>query len=528
MFARITFLAAMLCAFSALAQQPTFIVKPYLQDAEPNSIVIKWETSANEESIVEWGETAKLGQKTTGKAEGVNFTESRLHEVRLTGLKRLTTYYYRVQTGKLKSDIYQFKTPPFAKDNQSFNMVSMSDMQIDSNQPDKFLEVVNDGILAYMKKQYGGEVPDNLALVMIPGDLVSRGREYTHWNDHFFRPAQQLFAQVPVYPVLGNHEDNSLFYFKYFTLPENGTPAYAEHWWYKDYGNTRIIGLDSNDKYRDMGAQKSWLRRLLNESAKNDDIDFVFAQLHHPHKSELWIPGETDFTGEVVKMLEDFSTKTGKPSVHMFGHTHGYSRGQSRDHKHLWINVASAGGAIDNWGEFEGRDYAEFSRSDDDYGFVMVEVDANEENPSFTVKRISRGNLANPKDNVLTDSVTVFKMNALPNAPRITYPANESVDITGLTVKASQFESQMVNAFHAASNWQISTTADFKTTIVDSWKQFENWYYNENRQAGDDLTDELIMRRLHPNTTYYVRVRYRDQHLNWSDWSEVVEFKTKD
>lgn len=349
MFARITFLAAMLCAFSALAQQPTFIVKPFLQDAEPNSIVIKWETSANEESIVEWGETVKLGQKTTGKAEGVNFTESRLHEVKLTGLKRLTTYYYRVQTGKLKSDIYQFKTPPFAKDNQSFNMVSMSDMQIDSNQPDKFLEVVNDGILAYMKKQYGGEVPDNLALVMIPGDLVSRGSEYTHWNDHFFRPAQQLFAQVPVYPVLGNHEDNSLFYFKYFTLPENGTPAYAEHWWYKDYGNTRIIGLDSNDKYRDMGAQKSWLRRLLNETAKNDDIDFVFAQLHHPHKSELWIPGETDFTGEVVKMLEDFSTKTGKPSVHMFGHTHGYSRGQSRDHKHLWINVASAGGAIDNW-----------------------------------------------------------------------------------------------------------------------------------------------------------------------------------
>jgi hypothetical protein len=520
-------LFAPLCAFAQ--KKPTFLVYPFLQDAQPNSIIIKWETSFGEESVVEWGETNRLGNKAKGKAESINFGESRIHEVQLTGLERLTTYYYRVITDGLRSDIYQFKTPPFPKDDISFNMVAMSDMQRDHNEPEKFAEMVNEGVLKYMKDTYGGEVPENLALVMIPGDLVVTGSVYSQWQEHFFKPAKDLFTQVPVYPVLGNHEQNSLFYFKYFSLPENGTGAYAEHWWFKDYGNTRIIGLDSNDGYRDISQQLSWLKNVLAETAKNDDIDFVFAQMHHPHKSELWIPGETDFSGKIVKMLEDFSTATGKPSVHFFGHTHGYSRGQSRDHKHLWINVATAGGAIDNWGEFEGRDYDEFTVTEDEYGFVMVEVEGNADNPKFTVKRISRGNQENPKDNVLTDSVTVFRLSVKPQQPSLNFPSeSSSVNPLNLTLKASQFQSDMSEAFHAASNWQIAENAGFERVVFDSWKQHENWYYKENRQEGDDLTDEKVTERLKPNTTYYVRVRYRDQNLNWSDWSEVVSFKTSE
>ena len=40
-----------------------FLIKPYLQDAEPNSIKIMWETTTEDESIVEWGTSQKLGQK---------------------------------------------------------------------------------------------------------------------------------------------------------------------------------------------------------------------------------------------------------------------------------------------------------------------------------------------------------------------------------------------------------------------------------------------------------------------------------
>ena len=108
--------------------EPQILVQPYLQDAEPNSIVIMWETSSGEESIVEWGATEKLGKKAAGKAEDINFSDSRVHTVKLEGLKRFTEYYYRVKTGKTKSDIFQFKTPPFSSDEESFNIVAMSDM----------------------------------------------------------------------------------------------------------------------------------------------------------------------------------------------------------------------------------------------------------------------------------------------------------------------------------------------------------------------------------------------------------------
>lgn len=518
--------ALLFASFSlCLGQRAELIVKPYLQDAEPTSIIVMWETNSGKESTVEYGTTPKLGSKASGKEETMNFGENRLHTVKLTGLERFTTYYYRVKTGVMVSDIYQFKTPPFASDRKSFNLIAMSDMQKDHNEPDKFLEIVNDGILQYLDSEFKGKVPDNLAMVLIPGDLVVDGTVYDQWKNDFFNPAEKLFSQVPVYPVLGNHEKNSTFYFKYFSLPENGTAAYAENWWYKDYGNTRIIGLNSNDGYRDIGEQYNWLQRVLDETAENKDIDFVFAQMHHPFKSELWIPGEAEFSGKVVKLLEDFSTKTGKPSIHFFGHTHGYSRGQSKEHKHLWVNVATAGGAIDNWGEFEGRDYEEFSVTQDEYGFVMVEVDASEDNPKFTLKRISRGNQQVFRNNEETDNVTIYKMERKPKAPNLISPKGQVQELSGTTLKASPFQSEFSTAKHAASHWQMAEDETFEKLTLDRWKQSENWYYLENRQKDDDLTDEKT-NRLKPNTTYYWRVRYRDQNLNWSDWSEVVEFET--
>ncbi|GAB4107872.1 hypothetical protein GCM10028791_03190 [Echinicola sediminis] len=504
-------------------------IKPYLQNAEPSEITIMWQTDRGEESVVEWGLTPDLGNQTMGQSSDINFTEARVHEVKLTGLDRFTVYYYRVKTGDAVSDIYQFKTPPFSKDRKSFNLIAMSDMQIDRNEPDKFHEVVNEGILSYLDKEFEGNVPENLAMVLIPGDLVENGAKFHQWQEHFFNPSEDLFSQVPVYPVLGNHENQSVFYFKYFSLPKNGSPEYAENWWYKDYGNTRILGLNSNveDGIGGTGYQLNWLDKVLEDTEGMDEIDFVFAQMHHPHKSELWIPGESDFTGEVIKRLEAFTEKTGKPSIHFFGHTHGYSRGQSKDHKHLWINVASAGGALDNWGEFEGKDYEEFSVTQDEYGFVMVEVDAHPTDPKFTVKRISRGNQSQFRDNELRDSVTVWKMDYKPATPEPIHPIDGPAEAKGLVLKAGSFSSDRRGAFHAASNWQISTSPDFEQLVMDSWKQHENWYYNENQQKDDDLTDEKLDKLLESGKNYFWRVRYRDQYLNWSQWSDPQRFRVE-
>ncbi|MEL6867753.1 MAG: metallophosphoesterase, partial [Bacteroidota bacterium] len=420
------------------------------------------------------------------------------------------------------SAIFDFITPPLKSANQSFNLVAMSDMQRDGSRPNIFNEVTHEGIIDYFQAQHGHDLPTDLGLILIPGDLVPTGNNYNQWQTGFFAPAHPLFAHVPVYPVLGNHENNAGFYFQYFDLPLNGTAGYEEHWWYKDYSNVRIIGLNSNGGYR-IQEQLDWLEVTLDEACLDEDIDFVFAQLHHPYLSELWTPGETNYTGSVIALMEEFTSLCGKPSIHFFGHTHGYSRGQSKDHEHLWVNVATAGGAIDNWGEFPNADYEEFNKSIDEYGFVVVNVTAGSD-PEFTLRRISRGDQDVSIDNEEQDVVTLKKTDVPPAQPFGLFPVNEEVSPNCVNLVGSIFDD--AGDFHQASHWQVAEVcSDFSNPLIDQWKQHENWYNEVDTQAGDDLTDEKI-EGLSPNSTYCWRVRYRDEHLKWSDWSAPIPFST--
>ena len=58
--------------------------------------------------------------------------------------------------------------------------------------------------------------------------------------------------------------------------------------------------MDSNNGYR-IQEQLEWLDSVLLVTTSDTNIDFVFAQLHHPHHSELWPEGNTSFTGDVIE-----------------------------------------------------------------------------------------------------------------------------------------------------------------------------------------------------------------------------------
>jgi hypothetical protein len=283
-----------------------------------------------------------------------------------------------------------------------------------------------------------------------------------------------------------------------------------------------LIGLDSNVGYRNQ-TQLDFLQDALDDACDDTAIDFVFAQLHHPHLSELWTPGELDYTGDVIALLEEFSTTCGKPSIHFFGHTHGYSRGQSRDHQHLWVNAATAGGAIDGWGEFPQYDYEEFTVSWDDWGFVLVEVEAGAD-PSVLLTRVSRGDAVQPLDNVVNDEVQLRLFNAPPQTPFGQKPSG-TVGAACSTLTASGFADPDGDP-QGASQFQIATDCgDFGSPVLDRWIQHENWFFDVDTQAGDDLTD-LDFAPLEPDTDYCWRVRYRDRGLVWSDWSTPLPFVT--
>lgn len=499
-------------------------IQPYLQNAEPHSIDILWEADFQDTSYVEWGPTDSLGNVNVAFDTLLNGTHH-LYSSRIEGLKRFTDYCYRVRTGTQVSEIFKFKTPPYAADEKPFSLIAMSDMQRDGAFPDKFQEIVEEGVLAFFDSEMGGHISENVALLMVPGDLVVNGNNFNSWRREFFNPVAQLSSSVPVYPVLGNHENNSTYYFRYFNLPTNGTEGFEEHWWFKDYSNVRIIGLNSNGSFAG-SEQLAWLDTTLENTCAADSVDFVFAQLHHPHKSELWTPGESGFTGQVIERLEKFSSDCNKPSIHFFGHTHGYSRGQSRDHKHLWVNVASAGGAIDNWGEFPNFDYDEFSVSQDEYGFVVVDVLAGSE-PEVKLRRISRGDQDEVLNNVIRDSLTITVKDKLVAQPKALYPIGSvSLPPECVELKSSPFQGLEMSDEHGQSHWQIADVElGFGDPIFESWKNHENWYYDVDTQAEDDLTDELAT-GLEELNTYMWRVRYRDKEFNWSTWSDSVVFST--
>ena len=223
---------------------------------------------------MEWGTTPTLGTSTVGTAFTTLFGDE-VHEVQLTGLTPATKYFYRALTGTAVSETYTMTTPPLQSAEASFNLVAISDMQIDGSYPQRFTQIVNEGILPIVEDQYGDDPSQNLGLVLVPGDLVANGLNYTSWMTEFFNPAEDLFSHVPVYPVLGNHEINTPYYFDFFHLPENGTPGNEERWWYKDHSNVRVIGMDSNAPF-DNATQLSWLQTVLDDACVDADIDFVF------------------------------------------------------------------------------------------------------------------------------------------------------------------------------------------------------------------------------------------------------------
>ncbi len=502
---------------SAAAQE--IVVQPYLQDVTPTSAWILWETDSGEESRVEWGATPSLGTSSTGAAH-MSDGPYRVHEVQLTGLTPGTAYHYEVHTGTERAGPFRFTTPPSDRE-IAFRMIAVSDMQQDRGNPDVWGRVVRDGILAFLAPDASS--PDEaLAFVLLPGDLVDDGHDHARWIDEFFAPAADLASFVPFYPVLGNHEDGAHFYYDYFHLPLNGAPAEPDRFWRMDHGNVRVIGLDSNAFFL-LGEQQTFLETALTDACGDDDIDFVFVQVHHAHHSELWPAGEAPFASSVVERVDTFSRECGRPGVLFYGHTHGYARSASRDAAHVWINVASAGGNIDYWGEYDDQyDDPETLVSQDEWGFVVLDVSAGDD-PALHIRRISLGNEMVSRDGALRDEMIVRRYDAPPVAPAPSTPRG-LVASACTTLRAGAFADPDGDS-HGMSQWQVSTSCDaFDAPVLDVLRAFQNEYGGEDLALGDDLTDEDAT-GLAPGTYYCWRVRYRDRGLAWSEWSEPVAFQ---
>ncbi|MFC1609909.1 metallophosphoesterase, partial [Myxococcota bacterium] len=411
-------------------------INPWVQLVTPTGAWVQWETESAADHCIAWGTTPETAATACGDPVGGN-NGSMIHEVELSPLSPETRYYYRVLLGR----VLDFVTPAAQDTEAPVRFVVLSDPQQDDRYPHIFSEVIHAGVIDFVSTEVGPDLAQALTAVLVSGDLIPEGEEYDQWQEMFFRPAADLMAHVAFYPVQGNHDVTSLSFRSYFHLPENyGSTLCDEYHWYLDISNVRIIGIDTANPVCMLNVL-SWLSETLDAASADPAIDFVFAQFHHPYRSELWPHGDVIAAGLLVHALEDFTAASDKPSVHFFGHTHGFSRGQSRDVRHLWVNAASAGGNIDHWGEYDQVDLDEFSLSIDDYGFVLVDVWAGDD-PGFRLRRVSRGDEVVTVDNEIVDDITVHRYDVAPETPVALSPRDASaVASNAVTLSASSFVS---------------------------------------------------------------------------------------
>jgi predicted phosphodiesterase len=279
-----------------------FVVTPYLQYVTQNSITVMWETNRETTAEVRFGLDGSTPEVAVGKW-------GTIHEIKLEGLQPQTGYYYRAvavtEDGqKISSPLLSFQTANLP--DAPFAFVVIGDTQF------------NPRVAKTLTDMMWLQRPN---FVVAVGDLVNEGPEKWQWTEQFFPGMNPLISRVALFPVLGNHERNTQYYYKYMALPE------PEYYYTFHYGNAQFFMLDSNKDVSPGSEQWNWLEHELKQSK----AEWKFVAYHHPSYSsdeddygDMW-RGRSEYGDLRLRPLSKLYDQYGVDIV-WNGHIHSYER----------------------------------------------------------------------------------------------------------------------------------------------------------------------------------------------------------
>jgi acid phosphatase type 7 len=277
-------------------------------------------------------------------------------------------------------------------------------------------------------------------------------------------------------------------------------------------------------------AQTNWLQAQLNLSALDANTDFVFEYNHQPGHSEIWPDGNMAYVEDNIYPLE---ANYPKMVMSAHGHSHNYERGTIRGtHASNWdfreVLCGGAGGALDRWGMYSNQtDYPEIQKSLDHFCFVLVDVGMGSKKIFTTT--YSLGHSDKPRNLEPMDRWHRFLNQPAPDKPDAIWP--EFYATTTPTLQASPFSGQ--DTLMSSEFQLVSIGGSFSSPLVDVVRDVDNYYgdtgsplYNplNLNQAIDLKTYTLGSGILSIGQAYMWRMRYRDQNVRWSDWSDTLQF----
>lgn len=498
-------------------------IKPYLQTPSPNSIYVSWYSWESSSTLVEYGTTTALGSSTSGSYEDIG--ANRWHTVNLTGLTPGTRYYYRCISGTDTSDIFHFRTVPASgTPGEHVRFVKVGDTQANAGD---ISSRIADTIVYQLKQIYGADWMDSISFVMHSGDCNQTGSETGRYMNEFFNPYSVISAYVPVMISIGNHEGESPFFYQFVKYSD--LTGSNEKYYTFQLMNCQFLALNTNGLYNS-STQTNWVQSQLNTSAADTAIDFVFIYNHQPGHSEMWPDGNSSY---VESTLIPVFRQYPKIVMTTCGHSHNYERGTIlTTHSSRWdyraVLSGGGGGALDRWGMYSNQvDHNDIQRTFDNYHFLLVDVDVDRE--TVEAKTYSLGNTDRPLNLAIVDHWHRYLNQEAPGKPQALSPSVTAISTPLLTASPySGTDSLMSSQFQVA---EIS--GSFDTPLMDILRDADDYYSDNgsplfipvNVNAGIDLQQLAVAPSLlNTGSTYMWRMRYRDQNVRWSDWSDTLIF----
>ncbi len=518
-----------LLVFYMAAQAQT--LKPYLQSTTDHSVWIGWRTTAGTESTVQWGTSPDaLTQTATGTFH--TFAANYLwHSVKLSGLDANTPYYYKVTTGTETSEVFRFRTyqnPATA--NGHIRVLIVGDTQHPTTAQRTF-QAAKEKLV----EKYGPDLEDQVQLILKQGDNVDAGVLSQYISMHF-DPLSNLSGNIPTMTVLGNHEyyQNSdlSFYFPHFEFDDadlqyNGLAGQnGEHYYAFRVGPVVFCMLNSNEWW---SSQTQWLDNVVTAANADPTVKWMFGTAHHPLRCENWISDGSAYIRDQIIPVLRASEKT---AMYTSGHSHMYARGSNRDSS-IWEVISGGGGLIQNWNQNPEQDYPDVQRSFDVWTYQIMDIDI--EAQTMDIECYSIGNNDYVLNNELIDHFHRYFGKKGPAQPSLVAPADTLVHLP-YTFAGSQYFSQAGEPYNSTEFELAGPSGNFESDLLLNVKRdFEDYFQIENKDyfSPIDQMAGVNIFELNVDSTQvfagknWLRVRYRDQNLEWSPWSQPLAFNAQ-
>lgn len=177
--------------------------------------------------------------------------------------------------------------------------------------------------------------PENVDFVIHSGDMVESGGKEDQWR-LFIRLESPVIAKAPIFGSIGNHDSSPRLYFERYFLTE--LVASGNRYYYQDFGDVRVVNLDSEVELRRGSAQYRFAETALREGAQKNQLMLI--SLHYPPYSS----GAHGSNLEMREVLGELAPRFGVEVV-LAGHDHNYERTKRIDGV-TYIVAASAGANI--------------------------------------------------------------------------------------------------------------------------------------------------------------------------------------